>query len=72
MVDIIFKMVDHPHVAVRLVPVAVRLTLTAASTVIVLDRPWTLGDVHQAEDRLGRIGQTMPVTSNLDVSFRIG
>ena len=41
----------------------VGLTLTAASTVILLDRPWTPGDVHQAEDRVRRIGQTKPVTS---------
>lgn len=41
----------------------VGLTLTAAATVILLDRPWTPGDVHQAEDRVRRIGQTKPVTS---------
>jgi SNF2 family DNA or RNA helicase len=41
----------------------VGLTLTAASTVVLLDRPWTPGDVHQAEDRVRRIGQTKPVTS---------
>lgn len=41
----------------------VGLTLTAACTVILLDRPWTPGDVHQAEDRVRRIGQTKPVTS---------
>jgi Helicase conserved C-terminal domain len=41
----------------------VGLTLTAASTVILLDRPWTPGDAHQAEDRVRRIGQTKPVTS---------
>lgn len=41
----------------------VGLTLTAACTVILLDRPWTPGDAHQAEDRVRRIGQTKPVTS---------
>ena len=41
----------------------VGLTLTAASTVILLDRPWTPGDALQAEDRVRRIGQTKPVTS---------
>lgn len=41
----------------------VGLTLTAAHSVILLDRPWTPGDAHQAEDRVRRIGQTMPVTS---------
>lgn len=39
----------------------VGLTLTAACTVILLDRPWTPGDAHQAEDRVRRIGQTKPV-----------
>lgn len=41
----------------------VGLTLTAACTVILLDRPWTPGDTHQAEDRVRRIGQTKPVKS---------
>lgn len=41
----------------------VGLTLTAARTVILLDRPWTPGDAQQAEDRVRRIGQTFPVTS---------
>ena len=41
----------------------VGLTLTAAHTVILLDRPWTPGDTRQAEDRVRRIGQTKPVTS---------
>lgn len=39
----------------------VGLTLTAASTIILLDRPWTPGDAQQAEDRVRRIGQTKPV-----------
>ena len=41
----------------------VGLTLTAACTVILLDRPWTPGDALQAEDRVRRIGQTKSVTS---------
>jgi Helicase conserved C-terminal domain len=41
----------------------VGLTLTAASKVILLDRNWTPGEVHQAENRVHRIGQTRPVTS---------
>ena len=34
------------------------LTLTAARCVVLLDRPWTPGDVAQAEDRVRRMGQT--------------
>jgi len=41
----------------------VGLTLTAACTIILLDRPWTPGDALQAEDRVRRIGQTKEVTS---------
>lgn len=41
----------------------VGLTLTAASTIILLDRPWTPGETRQAEDRVRRIGQTLPVKS---------
>lgn len=41
----------------------VGITLTAAQTVILVDRPWTSGDALQAEDRLHRIGQYNPVTA---------
>lgn len=41
----------------------VGITLTAACTIILLDRPWTPGDALQAEDRVRRIGQTRPVKS---------
>jgi SNF2 family DNA or RNA helicase len=41
----------------------VGITLTAAHTIILLDRPWTPGEAQQAEDRVRRIGQTKPVTS---------
>ncbi len=39
------------------------LTLTAASTVILVDRPMTPGDADQAESRVDRIGQHWPVTA---------
>lgn len=41
----------------------VGITLTAAQTVILVDRPWTPGDTEQAEDRLHRIGQAGTVSA---------
>ncbi|KAL7435527.1 hypothetical protein ACHAXM_005401 [Skeletonema potamos] len=49
----------------------VGLTLTSACTVILVDRPWTPGDVNQAEDRVRRIGQTRPVRSIWIRAFHI-
>lgn len=40
----------------------VGITLTAAQTVILVDRPWTPGDAVQTEDRCHRIGQRGSVT----------
>ena len=47
----------------------VGLTLTAASTIILLDRPWTPGETRQAEDRIRRIGQLKKCTSYWMRSF---
>lgn len=47
----------------------VGLTLTAASTIILLDRPWTPGETRQAEDRIRRIGQVKKCTSYWMRSF---
>ena len=49
----------------------VGLTLTAARSIILLDRPWTPGDAHQAEDRIRRIGQMHPVTSIWVTAFDV-
>jgi hypothetical protein len=38
----------------------VGITLTKARTVLFLDRPWTPGDILQAQDRIRRIGQEYP------------
>ena len=39
----------------------VGITLTKASNLILIDRPWTPGDTEQAEDRCYRIGQVESV-----------
>lgn len=41
----------------------VGLNLTAASTVILADRPWTPAEAEQSEARIHRIGQHYPTTS---------
>lgn len=47
----------------------VGLTLIAASTIILLDRPWTPGETRQAEDRIRRIGQVKDCKSYWMRSF---
>ncbi len=49
----------------------VGITLTAAQTVILVDRPWTPGDAVQAEDRLHRISQEQPVLSVWLQAFKV-
>lgn len=49
----------------------VGLTLTAASTIILVDRPWTPGETRQAEDRIRRIGQTKPCKSYWMCAFEL-
>jgi len=39
------------------------IDLYTSTTIILINRPWTPGDVLQIEDRLHRIGQKNPVTS---------
>lgn len=39
----------------------VGITLTAASDLLMVDRPWTPGDAEQAEDRVFRLGQQSAV-----------
>ena len=47
---------------------ATGITLTKSHTVILLDRPWTPGDVLQAEDRVRRIGQTSSTVTSSWIS----
>src|SRR5439155_632532 len=47
------------------------VTLTAASTVILLDRPMTPGDAEQSEDRLHRISQRNAVTAVWLRAFKV-
>ncbi len=49
----------------------VGITLTAAQTVILVDRPWTPGMAVQAEDRLHRISQEQPVLSVWLQAFKV-
>ena len=43
----------------------------AAKTIIFLDRPWTPGDIMQAEDRIRRIGQTKNTRSIWMTAFEL-
>lgn len=49
----------------------VGITLTAASDVILVDRPWSPGDAVQVEDRCHRIGQRSQTTAYWLQSFDI-
>ena len=49
----------------------VGVTLTAASDVILVDRPWTSGDAIQAEDRCHRIGTTETVNAIWIQNFNV-
>ena len=51
--------------------VLVGITLTAAKTIIFRDRPWTPGDIMQAEDRIRRIGQTKNTRSIWMTAFEL-
>lgn len=58
-----FQMDDNCRIAVVGIKAGgVGITLTAASTVVVLEWPWTPGDLTQFEDRVYRIGQDKPVS----------
>ena len=49
----------------------VGITLTAADTMILLTLPWNPGDFEQVQDRIYRIGQTMPTSTIITRSFPI-
>jgi superfamily II DNA or RNA helicase len=56
-----FQSGQHKAIVGTIKAGGVGLTLTAASDVILVDRPWTPGDTEQAEDRAHRLGQKNPV-----------
>lgn len=58
-----FQRGEHKAIVCMFKAGGVGFTLTAADTVILVDRPWTPGDAMQAEERLHRIGQNNPVTA---------